>query len=299
MTLSFILEKLKYDMSPLADLSQLVKGGGTHSLTVNEARIGPGDGVVVQPGGSLWLSWSGRVFCTCCGNQTPKLFGGYCWNCFNAKASADSCVMAPQKCHYLSGTCREPLWGKGFCYQPHVVYLSYTGGFKVGITRATQVPVRWIDQGATFAIVLACVGSRHQAGVIETTLAQHFSDKTAWARMLAAGNSIPDAEERRSVLAQVTDWQSTLGPLDPLNVRVSAPPSSPGAGQILWSLDAAQVEISFAKAVPIAAPKTQVMEKGGRVGGTVTGFKGQYILFEDGVFNVRRHEGYEIKLDAL
>ena len=35
--------------------------------------------------------------------------------------------------------------------QPHIVYLALPSEVKVGVTRKTQVPTRWIDQGAVQA----------------------------------------------------------------------------------------------------------------------------------------------------
>ena len=294
---TFVIEKLRFDSSPIDECDVLATRGGAVTLDVRATRFEP-PGVVLEPGQRILLRWTGRVFCTCCGKQSPKLFGGFCWNCFNTQAMADACVMAPQNCHYLRGTCRDPGWGRGFCFQPHCVYLSYTGGLKVGITRTHQIPVRWIDQGATRAVMLCLVGSRHQAGVIESALSRHFSDKTAWARMLALGNSKPEQEVWDAALAKIAGLREALGPLDALHVRVSAPPTSPGAGQIKWVPQAAAVDIVYAQALPTKEPKTQAMEKGGTVGGQLLGFKGQYLLFNEGVFNVRRHEGYEVNLEV-
>lgn len=299
MTVSFILEKLKFVAPGSADLDSLLEQDGEpRVLEVCSARVEPA-GTVLVPGQTVYLRWSGRLFCTGCGKQTPKLFSGFCWVCFNGLAMADACVMAPQKCHYLSGTCREPAWGRDFCYQPHAVYLSYTGGIKVGITRTHQIPVRWIDQGATLAFVLCVVGSRHQAGVIEEILAQFFSDKTAWARMLALGNALPSSDEWQAARHQVAALRQPLGVLDALNTRVSAPPSRPAAGQVTWYPNAPELTLRYVQACPVPEPKTQAMERGGAVGGVFVGFKGQYLIFQEGVFNVRRHEGYEVALEVM
>ena len=49
----------------------------------------------------------------------------------------------------------------------HIVYLSMTSGIKAGITRASQVPTRWIDQGATQAQPVFRVNTRYQSGLME------------------------------------------------------------------------------------------------------------------------------------
>ena len=50
---------------------------------------------------------------------------------------------------------RDYDWEMAHHMQPHVVYLSKTAGIKVGVTRETQIPYRWIDQGAVEALILA------------------------------------------------------------------------------------------------------------------------------------------------
>jgi hypothetical protein len=60
--------------------------------------------------------------------------------------------MKPETCHYHLGTCREPDWAQNHCFRPHIVYLANSSGVKVGITRKTQIPTRWLDQGASQAL---------------------------------------------------------------------------------------------------------------------------------------------------
>jgi hypothetical protein len=62
------------------------------------------------------------------------------------------CIMKPETCHYHLGTCREPDWAQSHCFRPHIVYLANSSGVKVGITRKTQIPTRWLDQGASQAL---------------------------------------------------------------------------------------------------------------------------------------------------
>ena len=103
-------------------------------------------------GCNIKLEFHGLIHCIYCGRKTSKSFNqGYCFPCFRKLARCDLCIVSPEKCHYHEGTCREPKWGQENCMTEHVVYLSITSGLKVGITRSTQVPTRWIDQGATQA----------------------------------------------------------------------------------------------------------------------------------------------------
>ena len=103
-------------------------------------------------GSTLQLSFDGVINCIHCDRKTNKSFNqGYCYPCFKRLAQCDSCIVSPEKCHYHEGTCREPEWGETHCMIDHIVYLANTSGIKVGITRGTQVPTRWMDQGATQA----------------------------------------------------------------------------------------------------------------------------------------------------
>jgi hypothetical protein len=130
---------------------------------------------------SLSLRTTGRISCIHCARVTNKSFNqGYCYPCFQKLAQCDSCIMSPEKCHYDQGTCREPVWGDYFCMQDHIVYLANSSGLKVGITRASQLPTRWIDQGASQGLAVIRVRTRQQAGFCEAMFRQHVSDRTNW-----------------------------------------------------------------------------------------------------------------------
>ncbi|MEQ8514948.1 MAG: DUF2797 domain-containing protein, partial [Chromatocurvus sp.] len=104
-------------------------------------------------GRTLRLSFLGDIHCIYCDRKTRKSFSqGYCYPCFKRLARCDSCIVKPETCHFFAGTCREPEWGEANCMIDHVVYLANTSGIKVGITRGSQVPTRWMDQGATQAL---------------------------------------------------------------------------------------------------------------------------------------------------
>jgi len=111
--------------------------------------------------------------------------------------------MKPETCHYEAGTCREPSWGEEFCFQPHVVYLANSSSIKVGITRQTQIPIRWIDQGAVQALPIFRVQSRYISGLVEIAIAKHVSDKTSWQQMLKNKAEPIDLAARRDELIAV------------------------------------------------------------------------------------------------
>ena len=154
-------------------------GSVAYSLPIGDALL------EMNPliGQGIRLTHSHTINCIACGRETKKSFAqGYCYPCFRSLAACDMCVMKPETCHYAEGTCREPEWGDTHCFIPHYVYLANSSGIKVGITRETQVPTRWIDQGATQALPIFEVSNRLQSGLIEVALKKYVSDRTDWRR---------------------------------------------------------------------------------------------------------------------
>lgn len=154
---------------------------------------------------ALRLTYSGEIHCIACGTKTKKSFSqGYCYRCCQRLAQCDMCIVKPETCHYHLGTCREPEWGEQHCMIPHYVYLANSSGLKVGITRTSQVPTRWIDQGAVQALPILKVQTRRQSGLMETAIKRYVADKTNWRAMLkgdAVELDLP--RERDTLLAQI------------------------------------------------------------------------------------------------
>lgn len=149
--------------------------------------------IAVNPllGKRIRLEFLGAINCSHCGRKTKKSFAqGYCYPCFTKLAQCDSCIMSPERCHFDAGTCREPSWGEQFCMTDHVVYLANSSGIKVGITRASQIPTRWLDQGASQALPIFRVATRQQSGFVEDLLRSQVADKTNW-RALLKGDAAP------------------------------------------------------------------------------------------------------------
>ncbi len=236
-------------------------------------------------GESIELEFSGRIHCTHCGRATRKSFNqGFCFPCSQRLAQCDMCILKPERCHYDAGTCREPEWGERNCMRPHVVYLANSSGLKVGITRGSQVPTRWIDQGASQALPIFEVDTRLQSGLIEVILAAHVADKTNWRTMLKGPPEPISLAERRDQLLQ-----SCADQLQALGARL-------GTGAIRPLPDAATVDIDY----PVSQYPTTVrplnLDKTPRVQGTLLGIKGQYLILDTGVLNVRKYTGYEVTL---
>jgi hypothetical protein len=227
--------------------------------------------------------YSGEINCIHCGRKTKKSFNqGYCYPCFKRLAQCDSCIVKPEKCHYHAGTCREPEWGEAHCMIDHVVYLANTSGLKVGITRGTQVPTRWIDQGATEALPVFRVPTRLASGLVEVIFARHVADKTAWqANLKGPGEEIDLAAERDRL---VNECQRQLAELEAEH--------GPGA----WSLitDVPATAIAYPVLTYPVKVRSLTFDKQPEVEGVLQGIKGQYLILDTGVINIRRHAGYRV-----
>ena len=236
-------------------------------------------------GQSIRLSFTGDIHCVACDRLTKKSFNqGYCFPCLRKLAACDSCIVSPEKCHLAEGTCREPDWAETHCQVPHIVYLSNTSSVKVGITRETQIPTRWIDQGATQAKPIARVQTRRQSGLLEVLCAQHVGDRTAWQTMLKGNGEPQDLEAiRREVMAScmegISDLQFQYGE---------------AAFELLE--DAPETEIEYPVLNWPEKVKAHNFDKQPVVEGTLTGIKGQYLMLDTGVLNIRKFGGYEVEI---
>jgi hypothetical protein len=240
----------------------------------------------------------GEFQCVSCSKSVKKLFEGYCFPCFRGRAQADRCVMNPHLCHYRNGTCREPAWGEDFCFKPHFLYLSYTDKIKVGITRQNQVPTRWFDQGATMAMAIARVSSRYQAGVLENFLTTVIADKSNWQRMIKSANNRMSADEFRLEAIKARKFICESKEFNEGTLHVELPQKL----NLLRELEFFENPSLFELEYPIESVPEKFgslgLEKTAEVSGKVRGIKGQYLIFENAVFNVRKHEGFMIDFES-
>ena len=226
-------------------------------------------------GRQLQLEYHGVINCIHCERKTNKSFNqGYCYPCFKRLAQCDSCIVSPEKCHYAEGTCREPEWGEQHCMTDHFVYLANTSGLKVGITRGSQVPTRWMDQGATQALPIFRVDTRLHSGLVETLFKDHLADKTNWRAMLKGAAEPCDLEQARSRL--VADCAQELDSLR----------QNHGLQAITELCGEAPTQITY----PVLEYPEKVsslnLDKTPTVGGTLNGIKGQYLIFDSGDLRV-------------
>lgn len=235
-------------------------------------------------GQPIRLIFSGDIHCLHCGRKTRKSFNqGFCYPCFTRLPQCDSCIVKPEKCHYHEGTCRDPAWGERHCFQPHVVYLANSSGLKVGITRGEQVPTRWIDQGAIQALPILEVDNRLHSGLIEQIIASHVSDKTNWRTMLKGQVEPLDLKAERDRLLDLCALQ-----LDDLRQSYGA--------DAIRALDRDVVSIEYPVEQYPAKVGTHNFDKQPVVEGVLQGVKGQYLILDTGVINIRKFAAYNVEL---
>ena len=235
-------------------------------------------------GKTLRMQYLQLITCIACGRKTKTSFNqGYCYPCFQSLAQCDSCIVSPEKCHFDLGTCREPDWAESHCMQDHIVYLANSSGLKVGITRHTQIPTRWLDQGAAQALPIVRVKTRQQAGLVEVIFKQHVADKTNWRNLLKGVPEMIDLAAERDTL------------LRSCALELSALSDRFGLQSIQPLYSAENVQISY----PVTQYPVKIasldLEKLQQVGGVLMGIKGQYLIFDSGVINMRKYAGYHLE----
>ncbi len=251
------------------------------SLDQQEVHLNP---LLGKP---ISLVYQGAIHCQHCGRASNKSFAqGYCYPCFKKLPQCDSCILSPEKCHFEQGSCRDSDWGQAFCMNEHIVYLANSSGIKVGITRASQIPTRWIDQGAIQALPIFRVDTRQRSGLVEVLYKQHVADKTNWRMMLKGEVAAVDliaAREQLQALCQ-TD--------------IVALQQRHGIQAVQPILDAEVVEISYpVRNYPLKI-SSQSFDKTARVAGVLQGIKGQYLILDTGVINIRKFSAYQVQLFA-
>lgn len=231
-------------------------------------------------GAELTIRFTGTKCCIACGRKVNKLFqNGYCFPCVRALAECDLCIVKPHECHFANGTCRDPSFGLHQCMIPHFVYIAWSSGYKVGLTRKGRQFKRWMDQGATEAMVIAEVPTRRTAGELEVEIAQFMNDKTDWRKMLR-GDSRPERaieDVFRDVVERINPTFSDYILSGPQEVKRFQYPRLKG------------LEVNL---------KSMNLDKQPIITDTLKGIKGQYLLFDTGVLNVRKFSGYHVELEC-
>ena len=215
--------------------------------------------------------------CLNCGNDRPIFRQGFCRSCFFEIPAAGEWIMKPElSTAHLDKEDRDLVYEKKVQLQPHIVYLAHSSHVKVGVTRKSQVPTRWIDQGAHQAMPILEVPNRYLAGITEVALKEHISDKTSWQKMLTQNGDKAD-------LQALYEELSSFFPAEVQDYIQENPEA--------WSLE-------FPVAQTPEKVKSLNLQKEEQYTGLLQGIKGQYLIFEDErVFNIRSNEGTVIGLN--
>ena len=214
--------------------------------------------------------------CLSCGSSQEIYRQGYCKKCFFDLPSTADWVMRPEmsKAH-LDIEERDLDYEKKVQLQPHVLYLAHTSEIKVGVTRKSQVPTRWIDQGATKAIQIIELPNRYLAGISEVKLKEFYKDKTNWRKMLK--NSFND--------------------IDLVNEKLKCLDQLPEEVKKYIKNDNQTLDIVYPLNKLPENPKSLNIVKTQKFSGKLKGIKGQYLIFEnDTVFNIRSNEGIVVNI---
>lgn len=214
--------------------------------------------------------------CLNCSLDKPIYRQGHCKSCFFDSASVGDWIMRPElSTAHLGKEDRNLEYEKKVQLQPHIVYLANSSNIKVGVTRKTQIPTRWIDQGAHEAIEIVEVPNRYLAGITEVALKEHVGDKTNWRKMLT--NDIQDEN--------LIVWRNKLKAFIPEEA-------------LPYYIDNnTETHLQFPIENSPNKVKSLNIGKTKNYTGLLKGIKGQYLIFEDNtVFNVRANEGNYVSL---
>ena len=216
--------------------------------------------------------------CLNCHSEKQIYRQGFCKSCFFDTPNAGDWIMRPElsKAH-LGIEDRDLAYEKAVQLKPHIVYLANSSNVKVGVTRKTQVPTRWIDQGAHEAIEIVEVPNRYLAGITEVALKKHVADKTNWRKMLK--NDVDDVS--------LLEWREKLKEFIPEEAKE-------------YFIDTnSETNLNFPVIKYPEKPKSLNLQKTPSYKGKLVGIKGQYLIFEDEtVFNVRSNEGLVVHLEV-
>lgn len=230
-------------------------------------------------GQKISLRFKHEINCTISGRIISKAYGeGMSYNSWLNAPSAVESVLRPELSRIHEGIAlRNHDWEQAHHNQPHCVYVSQTSGFKVGVTRSTNRPYRWHDQGAVGAVVIANVPYRQLAGELEVLLKSIMTDKTNYRRML---------QHTQADLPALESWREEC--FESLGEEYES----------FFDENSEPEGFQYPVREYPAKIKSIRLDKIPEINGVLVGIKGQYLIFEDGsVFNVRNHSGYRVSIN--
>ena len=217
--------------------------------------------------------------CLNCSKKKKIYRQGFCYDCFYSSPAVGDWIMRPElSTAHLGIADRDLDYESKAQLQPHIVYLAAACEIKVGVTRKTQVPTRWIDQGASQAIAVVEVPNRYLAGITEVALKNHYTDKTNWRKMLQ------NSTETFDLIAEKVKIESLI----PDEVK-----------DYFYSQKDDLYDLQYPVLSYPAKVNSLNLDKMPSFQGKLVGIKGQYLIFENGtVFNVRGSEGYVVSINV-
>lgn len=235
---------------------------------------------------NISLEFLGDMACIQCGRKIKKTFQqGYCFPCFQRIQECNNCQLLPEKCLVETGVCPMDDWAHAQCHQKHIVYLANTSALKVGVTRCTHVPMRWIDQGAVQALPILETHNRYQSGLLEVAFKAFVSDRTQWRDMLKRKAPEINLVEEKNKLMELADSE-----IQPILKQYG--------NKIIFLQDQAETKINY----PIFSYPNIIQslsfDDTPHISGKLLGIKGQYLILEHGVLNIRKFGGYFIQFTS-
>jgi hypothetical protein len=230
-------------------------------------------------GKTLKMHFTGQINCISCGKIIKTSYNqGFCYNCLQTAPEASESVVHPELSKAQFGIARDMKWAQEHDLIDHIVYLAVTSELKVGVTRHHQIPSRWIDQGASYAIKVAKTPNRHIAGILEIFLKKYFTDRTNWQAMLKneVDKNIDLIQEKRKILRLL-----------------------PAELKKYYSEDNEITQIEYPVIKQLGKIKNLSFDSNPDIEGTLNGIKGQYLIFsDDTVVNIRKHNWYYLVVNV-
>ena len=229
-------------------------------------------------GNNIQFSFDGEIRCIECNVKIKKTFmQGYCYPCFISSPKTSECILKPELCKAHLGEARNMQWAEEHCLQDQYIYLALTSNLKVGVTRHTQIPTRWIDQGAHRALTFAKTPNRYLAGMIEKELSKTISDRTYWRRMLLG----------------------EYPKLDLIQEKIKLSKTLSSEYEQFITQDNQEIILDYPVTRAPQKIKSLNFDKTATISGTLNGIKGQYLFLDDEyVLNIRKFTGYFLKFSS-
>jgi predicted transcriptional regulator len=142
-----------------------------------------------------------------------------------------------------------------------------------------------MDQGATQALPIYRTRDRLLSGRVEVILKQHVADKTAWQRMLKGEPDAIDLADRRNHLQKECEKE------------IREVVMEEGEDAVTFLANEQLIDINYPVEQYPEKVKSFNFDKVTEVAGSLMGIKGQYLILDTGVLNIRKFSGYKLTLN--